>query len=165
MKLKNIFYNLALLFSFCSTLAMQPPLSEMKKINSEPDLVPFVGKIVVFRLNDNRVAESACWASYVLNNAQLKFGSVHETFHGITFIGYQLIQIVEKGIHGFWNVIRDEHTQKGLLMRDADDEELVTLHESIATKRDRFVYINRPEDGLKIIKKQSGFEFEKKKLG
>jgi hypothetical protein len=159
--MKIIDLSFCLIVIFTTVIGVEAPEIGMKKINYEQDLKPFAGKIVVFRFNDNRVASSTCRAACNLNT-QLKFGSVHETFHGITFIGYQLIQIVEKGIYGFWDVIRAEHTQKGLLIRDAHDEELVTLHESIATKQDKFVYINRPEQGLKVIENQSGFEFEKK---
>lgn len=162
----NSVSSLLLFFSFCLVAMESPETSGMTEITAEQELVPFVSKVVAFRFNDKDVAVYNCWTAYVLNNAQLKYGLIDHMYHGIAFIGYQLIQIVDAQNAGesnfFWAVIRSVHIQKGLMVREANEQELVALHESMHSKKD--ICVIHKEAGLPMIEKQSGFEFQKRKL-
>lgn len=155
----------------CVCLFLALPIQSMEQLDStfvqvktERDFVLFAGKIVGYKFTDIDSLKNKCSACFAeLNSNSLSYGYVVPSVIFGYLIGYKLIQITEKGVPGFCNILCRTHTQKGLIIRCANSEEIVTHHKGIRNNDATVIYIDRVKM-LEELEKQSGFELKKKKI-
>lgn len=144
--------------------SMEPLDSTFVQVKTEQDFVLFDGKIVAYKFTDIDSLKNECSACYAeLNSNSLSYGYVIPRVIFRTLLGYQLIQVTEKGVPGFCNILCRTHTQKGLIIRCANSDEIVTHHKGIRNNDATVIYIDRVKM-LEELEKQSGFELQKSKL-